>query len=75
MCGFLFQKVRSLIPSFNPIFVSSAPPKNWMSWAAPALPTNEQGKYIGLSPRTPEQVISPAVFPELQIDLGEVFRE
>ena len=36
---------------------------------------NEQGKYIGLPPRTSEQLISPAIFPELQIDLGEVFRE
>ena len=36
---------------------------------------NEQGKYIGLPPKTSEQMISPAIFPELQIDLGEVFPE
>jgi Uma2 family endonuclease len=36
---------------------------------------NKQGKYIGLPPKTAGQRMAPAIFPELQIDLGEVFRE
>jgi Uma2 family endonuclease len=36
---------------------------------------NEQGTYIGLPPRIAGEMMVPAIFPELQIDLGEVFRE
>jgi Uma2 family endonuclease len=36
---------------------------------------NERGKYIGLQPKTGGQLMSPAIFPDMVIDLGEVFRE
>ena len=34
---------------------------------------NEEDKFIGLPPYTDEQVLSPVLFPDLAIDLGELF--
>lgn len=36
---------------------------------------NEAGKYIGLKPNIEDDIISPCIFPELKIDLKEVFAE
>lgn len=36
---------------------------------------NEQGKYIGLQPFTEEDIMTSAIFPELEINLEEVFAE
>ncbi len=34
---------------------------------------NESGQYIGLQPLTDEQIASPSIFPELKVNLSEVF--
>lgn len=36
---------------------------------------NEQGKYIGLQPYTDEDIMTSAIFPDLAINLEEVFAE
>lgn len=36
---------------------------------------NEAGKYIGLKPNIEDDIVSPCIFPELKIDLKEVFAE
>ena len=36
---------------------------------------NERGKYIGLPPLVKEDKVSPVLFPNLVIDLGEIFPE
>lgn len=36
---------------------------------------NEQGKYIGLQPYTDEDIMTSTIFPELAINLEEVFAE
>jgi Uma2 family endonuclease len=36
---------------------------------------NEQGNYIGLQPFTEEDIMTSAIFPELEINLEEVFAE
>jgi Uma2 family endonuclease len=36
---------------------------------------NEQGKYFGLQPFTEEDIMTSAIFPELEINLEEVFAE
>lgn len=36
---------------------------------------NEQGKYIGLQPYTDEDIMASTIFPELAINLEEVFAE
>lgn len=36
---------------------------------------NEQGKYIGLQPFTDEDIMTSAIFPELAINLEEIFAE
>ena len=36
---------------------------------------NEDGKFIGLQPFTEDEYISPTIFPDLSIDLMEVFEE
>ncbi|MGB0521343.1 MAG: Uma2 family endonuclease [Flammeovirgaceae bacterium] len=36
---------------------------------------DDRGKFIGLQPNTEDQVISPTIFPEVAIDLSEIFIE
>lgn len=36
---------------------------------------HEDGKYYGLQPYTEDQHISPSIFPEISIDLKEVFAD
>lgn len=35
---------------------------------------NEQGKYIGLRPQAHTEVLTSTIFPELKVDLSEVFK-
>jgi Uma2 family endonuclease len=36
---------------------------------------NETGKYIGLQPFTEDDFITPSMFPELSINLKDVFED